>query len=83
MLAQGMLFGIGSALVFFPAITIPGQWFSKHRALAMGIVGSSSGLGGTIWPIAIDRMIRQIGMYAHITHCTSATAIASMIIQLT
>lgn len=55
------MFGIGSALIFYPAIAIPGQWFARRRALAMGIVGSSSGLGGTLWPIAIDRMIRQIG----------------------
>jgi len=62
-LAQGILFGIGSALAFYPTVAIPGQWFKRHRALAMGVVGSSSGLGGTLWPIAIDRMIKQIGAY--------------------
>lgn len=60
-LTQGVLFGLGSGLVFYPSIAIPGQWFVKRRALAMGIVGSSSGLGGTLWPIAIDRLIKQIG----------------------
>lgn len=64
MLAQGILFGIGSALIFHPTIAVPGQWFSKRRALAMAIVGASSGLGGTIWPIAFNELIREIGEYS-------------------
>lgn len=60
-LAQGLLFGLGSGLIFYPAISIPGQWFVKKRALAMAIVGSSSGLGGTLWPIALKRLFDEIG----------------------
>lgn len=61
MLSQGILFGIGSALIFHPTIAVPGQWFSRRRALAMAIVGASSGLGGTIWPIALNQLIIKIG----------------------
>lgn len=61
MLSQGVLFGIGSALIFHPTIAVPGQWFSRRRALAMAIVGASSGLGGTIWPIAFNELIKKIG----------------------
>jgi MFS family permease len=55
------MFGMGSALIWYPAITVPGQWFARRRALAMAIAGSSSGLGGTVWPIALDRLIKSIG----------------------
>lgn len=60
-LAQGLLFGLGSGLIFYPAIAVPGHWFAKKRALAMAIVGSSSGLGGTLWPIALKRLFDEIG----------------------
>lgn len=60
-LSQGLLFGLGSGLIFYPAISIPGHWFARRRALAMSIVGSSSGLGGTLWPIALKHLLSSIG----------------------
>ncbi|TXT07342.1 hypothetical protein VHUM_03062 [Vanrija humicola] len=61
MLAQGILFGLGSALVFHPVVAVPSQWFLKRRALATSIVVAGSGLGGTLWPIALKRLIDEIG----------------------
>ncbi|BEI86583.1 hypothetical protein CcaverHIS002_0608700 [Cutaneotrichosporon cavernicola] len=61
MLCQGVLFGIGSALIFHPTIAVPGHWFRRRRALAMAIVGASSGAGGTVWPIAFNELINKIG----------------------
>jgi MFS family permease len=60
-LAQGVLFGIASGLVFHPAMASPGQWFAERRALALGAAVSGAGVGGTLWPIALKRMIDQIG----------------------
>lgn len=61
MLAQGILFGIGSALIFTPVMSVPSQWFARRRGLATSIAVTGSGLGGTLWPIAIRRMIEQVG----------------------
>ncbi|BEI88625.1 uncharacterized protein CcaverHIS019_0113430 [Cutaneotrichosporon cavernicola] len=61
MLCQGVLFGIASALIFNTIVAVPSHWFSRKRALAMGVVFTGSGLGGTIWPIAIARLINKIG----------------------
>ena len=61
MLAQGVLFGLGSALIFQPTISTPSQWFAKKRAMATAIVVCGSGIGGTLWPIALQRMFNQIG----------------------
>ncbi|OXH25673.1 hypothetical protein J008_05326 [Cryptococcus neoformans] len=60
-LCQGIFFGIGSSLVFHSSIAVPAQWFARRRALAMGIAVSGSGLGGTLWPIALSRMFNTIG----------------------
>ncbi|TXT07337.1 hypothetical protein VHUM_03057 [Vanrija humicola] len=61
MLAQGILFGIGSSMIFTTVISTPQQWFDKKRALAGSVAICGSGLGGTVWPIAMQRLFRQIG----------------------
>jgi MFS family permease len=60
-LAQGVLFGLGSALIFSPAFSLPSQWFHKRRALATSVAVTGSGLGGTLWPIVFSRLFQQIG----------------------
>lgn len=44
-LSQGICIGIGSGLLFTPAISIAGTYFTTKRAYAMGIVASGSSVG--------------------------------------
>ena len=44
-LAQGLVVGIGSGLLFTPAISLVGTYFVKKRALATGIAACGSSLG--------------------------------------
>jgi MFS family permease len=37
------------------------HWFFKRRGMAAGIVTSGSSIGGVIWPIAINGLIKRIG----------------------
>ncbi|KAA8904429.1 hypothetical protein TRICI_005479 [Trichomonascus ciferrii] len=60
-LSQGILFGFGAGLSFFTAMAAPQEWFKRRRALAVGITASGSSLGGVIWPIAVERLIDQVG----------------------
>ncbi|KAI8897002.1 major facilitator superfamily domain-containing protein [Globomyces pollinis-pini] len=46
LLSQGVLFGIGCSLAFYPGLTIISHYFSKRKGLAIGIAVSGSGLGG-------------------------------------
>ncbi|KAL1412206.1 hypothetical protein Q8F55_003217 [Vanrija albida] len=61
MLAQGILFGIGSSMIFTTVISTPQQWFDKRRALAGSVAICGSGFGGVVWPIALQRLFKQIG----------------------
>ncbi|KAA8569948.1 hypothetical protein EYC84_002286 [Monilinia fructicola] len=60
-LAQGLLLGIGIAFAILPAFTTAAQHFSKYRGLALGIVVSGSSLGGVIWPIALNKLLVEVG----------------------
>lgn len=59
LLAQGVLLGISMSLVTWPMLALVGQYIKKKRAAAMGVVLGGSSLGGVIWPIAIDRLLKN------------------------
>lgn len=48
LLSQGILFGIGSSLVFIPSIGLPSQWFLAKRGIATGISSAGTGVGAVI-----------------------------------
>jgi MCP family monocarboxylic acid transporter-like MFS transporter 10 len=53
--------GIAVAFGCQPALTVAGQHFNKKRALAMGIVTTGCGLGGTLYPIMFHKLVPVIG----------------------
>lgn len=59
LLAQGFLLGITMSLSTWPCMALVGQYIKKKRAAAMGIVMAGSSLGGIIWPIAIDQLLKK------------------------
>ncbi|KAK7675853.1 hypothetical protein QCA50_021210, partial [Cerrena zonata] len=60
-LCHGVLFGIGNALVFTPAVAITSHWFKRKRAYVIGIVTSGSAVGGIVYPIVLQRLISSLG----------------------
>ncbi|KAI8937768.1 hypothetical protein NX059_005468 [Plenodomus lindquistii] len=57
-LSQGVCMGLGAGLLYIPSLALVGVWFSKKRALAMGIVMSGIAVGGVIYIIMFDRILR-------------------------
>ncbi|TFB06128.1 putative transporter MCH4 [Trichoderma ghanense] len=60
LLAQGILLGIGSALLFYPATGAISEWFNHKRGLALGIALSGSSVGGIFWPIIINKLFASV-----------------------
>jgi len=61
LLAQGICTGIGNGLVFCPSFAILSGYFSKNRALAIGIAAGGSATGGVIFPAIASRLLPRIG----------------------
>lgn len=59
MLAQGVLVGIATGLLQFPAMAAVSQWFDKKRAAALGLAVAGSSIGGVVFPIALSNMLNS------------------------
>ncbi|KAI9460695.1 MFS general substrate transporter [Boletus coccyginus] len=60
-LAQGLGIGLASGILFGPALGVVSHWFSKRRGLALGITAIGSSIGGTVFPIAAQNLIPEVG----------------------
>ncbi|EOA82085.1 uncharacterized protein SETTUDRAFT_156946 [Exserohilum turcica Et28A] len=61
-LSQGICFGWGMGFLFVGSVGIAAQWFSTRRSLANGCCAAGSGLGGLIYSLSAQAMIRNIGL---------------------
>ena len=61
LLAQGLCTGLGNGLVFCPSIAIITTYFTKHRALAVGIAGAGGATGGVVYPLIAQKLLPSIG----------------------
>jgi len=61
-LSQGICFGWGMGFLFVGSVGIAAQWFTTHRSLANGISAAGSGLGGLIYSLGAQAMIKNIGL---------------------
>ncbi|EJF60629.1 monocarboxylate permease [Dichomitus squalens LYAD-421 SS1] len=60
-LSQGVLFGLGIALMFNPSVAVVGHWFRRRRATAIGVVLSGGAVGGIVFPILLQHLIPIVG----------------------
>lgn len=60
-LCQGFIAGMGQGIALPLFMSLPSQWFYKHRGLASGMVTGGSGIGGGIFTIAVRRLLTQVG----------------------
>ncbi|KAH1533174.1 hypothetical protein KXX25_002538 [Aspergillus fumigatus] len=58
-LAQGILLGASLALLVCPMLALVGQYIKVKRGAAMGIVIAGSSLGGVIWPVVINELLKK------------------------
>ncbi|PIL34861.1 MFS general substrate transporter [Ganoderma sinense ZZ0214-1] len=60
-LAQGVLFGVGVGMIFYPCLSAISTHFSRRRGTAVGIAFTGSGVGGVVYPIMFQRLFVEVG----------------------
>jgi MFS family permease len=78
-LSQGVCMGLGAGLLYIPSLALVGVWFSRKRALAMGIVMSGIAVGGVIYIIMFDRLTKRAGFPWAIRAIGSVALVAAML----
>ncbi|RPD61848.1 MFS general substrate transporter [Lentinus tigrinus ALCF2SS1-7] len=61
LLLQGVVFGIAGGLLYVPTIKLMPEWFSARRGLAGGIIFAGGGVGGFIFPFALNALLDKVG----------------------
>ncbi|GAB7322448.1 hypothetical protein MBLNU13_g03389t1 [Cladosporium sp. NU13] len=61
MIVFGVLGGVGTSLIFTPAVSAIGHWFYVKRANATGIAAAGGSVGGIIFPLMLQQLFPQVG----------------------
>ena len=60
-LTQGVLIGLGTSFVYWPAISSIPQWFDKWRGTGVGMAALGAGIGNLIFALAGESIITGLG----------------------
>lgn len=59
--AQGLLIGVGSSVIFGPLIADISHWFDRRRGVAVSVAAAGNYLAGAIWPIVMPYVMQAEG----------------------
>ncbi|KAF8147802.1 beta-lactamase/transpeptidase-like protein [Mycena galopus ATCC 62051] len=60
-LSQGLGVGIAMGLLYSPSMSTISHHFEKHRTVAFGVFATGASVGGTVLPIAMRRLLAEVG----------------------
>ncbi|KAL8947143.1 MAG: hypothetical protein Q9222_006547 [Ikaeria aurantiellina] len=69
---QGVLFGFGILVVYYPIYTMLNEWFIEKRGLALGIICASTGVTGLFFPFALEVLLSKYGPPTTLRVCAIA-----------
>lgn len=61
MLTVGVLAGVGTSLIFTPAVSAIGHFFLQKRGSATGLAAAGGSLGGIIFPLMLQSLLPKVG----------------------
>ncbi|KAL8796255.1 MAG: hypothetical protein Q9195_001370 [Heterodermia aff. obscurata] len=61
LLTQGFMVGLGMSLLYFPLLAPAPEYFTNHRATAMGFILAGGGIGGLILSPVIRALLSSVG----------------------
>ncbi|KAF9874269.1 MFS monocarboxylate [Colletotrichum karsti] len=76
-LTQGVAYGVGFLIFYYPILTMVNEYWITRRGMAYGVLCSSSGVSGAVFPFAIEALLDKYG------YQTTLRAIAVSLFVLT
>ena len=61
LLTQGLVYGIGSSLLYYPLVGTAPTYFGPRRGTAMGIILSAAGVGGLTYSLLLPVLLDHFG----------------------
>lgn len=58
---QGVMYGVGALLVYFPALFLIDEWFVERKGFAFGISWAGTGIGGASTPFLLQWLLDTHG----------------------
>ncbi|QDS77728.1 hypothetical protein FKW77_004403 [Venturia effusa] len=58
---QGVMYGVGFVLLYYPAIHFVNEFWIKRRGFAFGTMCASSALAGVIFPFTLETLLMKYG----------------------
>lgn len=61
MLVIGVAGGLGTSMIFTPAISAVSHFFNEKRGVATGLAATGGSVGGVIFPLALESLFPKVG----------------------
>ncbi|KIH92544.1 major facilitator superfamily transporter monocarboxylate [Sporothrix brasiliensis 5110] len=61
LLTQGLLYGLGSSMLYFPLLGPAPEYFNRHRATAIGLILSGGGVGSLVLSPVVRALLSAVG----------------------
>ncbi|KAL8846892.1 MAG: hypothetical protein Q9221_008058, partial [Calogaya cf. arnoldii] len=58
---QGVVFGMGILIMYYPVFSMLNEWFVDRRGLALGILCSATGVSGLFYPFVLEILLATYG----------------------
>ncbi|KAL2840491.1 major facilitator superfamily domain-containing protein [Aspergillus pseudodeflectus] len=60
-LSIGVAGGIGTSMIFTPAVSSIGHYFNERRGVATGLAATGGSVGGVVFPLILESLFPKIG----------------------
>ncbi|KAJ1333111.1 MFS transporter MCT family solute carrier family 16 (monocarboxylic acid transporters) member 10 [Microdochium nivale] len=60
-LTQGVAYGIGFLILYYPTLTMVNEYWIARRGMAYGVLCSASGVSGAVMPFAVQALLERYG----------------------
>ncbi|KAL8728858.1 MAG: hypothetical protein Q9166_005098 [cf. Caloplaca sp. 2 TL-2023] len=58
---QGVIFGMGVLIMYYPIFSMLNEWFVDRRGLALGIFCAATGVSGLFYPFVLEVLLNRYG----------------------